>query len=103
MEKLYLNKLSQAILNTKNKVQFCAAVCAGELGEDEIDGLSRILEECCEEMEQAANTIDLLRPTDYAMQRKGGRLRAVPFPFVNVSKINSVILPENGNGAGKTA
>lgn len=74
MEKLDLKKLSQAILNTKNKVQFCASVCAGELGEDEIDGLSHILEECCEEMEQAANTVDLLRPADYAMQRKGRSL-----------------------------
>ena len=97
MEKLDLNKLSQAILNTKNKVQFCASVCAGELGEDEIDGLSHILEECCEEMEQAANTIELLRPADYAMQHKG---RTLNFGggLVSVSAV-----PSKDNTKGKTA
>ena len=77
MEKLDLKKLSQSITNTTNKVMFCAAVCAGELGEDEIDGLSRILEDCADELEQAAHTVELLPESDYTITRRGRVLKAV--------------------------
>ena len=78
MEKLELKKLSQAIINTKNKVKFCASLAVTALDEDEIDGLSRILEECIDELEQAAHTIELLPVADYTMKKKGHYLRAVP-------------------------
>ena len=57
MEKLELKKLSQSITNTTNKIKFCATLAVVELGEDEIDGLSRILQECVDDLEQVANTI----------------------------------------------
>ena len=60
MEKLELKKLSQAIINVSNKIKFCATLAVTELGEDEIDGLSRILEGCTDELEQAAVVIELL-------------------------------------------
>ena len=77
MEKLELKKLSQSITNTTNKIKFCATLAVVELGEDEIDGLSRILQECVDDLEQAANTIELLPESSYAMQRRGKVLKAV--------------------------
>jgi hypothetical protein len=95
MEKLEWKKLSQAIKNTTNKIKFCASLAVTELDEDQIDGLSRILEDCADELEQAANTVELLQPSDFSMKRnKGKLLRAVPFvPFVQPAG--------NGNGNEK--
>ena len=87
MEKLQIRKLSQAIQNTTNKIKFCATLAVTELDEDEIDGLSRILEGCVEELEQATDVIDLLKPSDFAMQKNAGKLYAVP-------TINAVKLPQ---------
>ena len=83
METLQIKKLSQAIVHTSNKIKFCATLACTELGEDEIDGLSRILEECVDELEQAANTVELLPEAHYTVKRKhGGRLlHAVPKPL----------------------
>lgn len=77
MEKLEIRKLSQAIKNISNKVKFCATLAVTELEEDEIDGLSRILEDCVDELEQAAHTVELLPESDYAMKQRGKRLHAV--------------------------
>ena len=82
MENLGLKKLSQAIRNTTNKIKFCSTLAVAELGEDEIDGLSRILEECVEELEQAANTVELLPDGEYKMKKKGRILHAVPDPLI---------------------
>lgn len=81
MENLEIRKLSQAIKNTTNKVKFCATLACTELDEDEIDGLSRILEDCVEELEQAANTVELLPNAPYAMKKRGRLLHAVPNPI----------------------
>ena len=78
MEKLEIRKLSQAIKDTANKVKFCASLACTELDEDEIDGLSRILEDCVDKLEQAANTVELLPEADYAMKKRGRMLHAVP-------------------------
>lgn len=94
METLEVKKLSQAIKNTTNKIRFCATLAVVELGEDEIDGLSRILEECVDDLEQAANTVELLTPSNYVMTRKNSKLHAVPYPLRS-EKINSVRIPEN--------
>ena len=94
MENLDLKKLSQAIKHTANKIKFCATLAVVELNEDEVDGLSRILEECVDEMEQAANTVELLNPAEYRMKRKqGGKLHAVS--YLRSAKINSVTIPDN--------
>ena len=92
METLQLSKLSQAIKNTTNKLRFCGTLAVTALDEDEIDGLSRIIDDCVEELEQAANTIDMLKPADYAMKQRGRLLKAVP-----------MTIPTNGNGAHSIA
>ena len=81
MENFDIRKLSQTVRNTTNKVKFCASLAVTALDEDEIDGLSRILEGCAEELEQAANTIELLPVADYAMKKHGRYLQAVPTPL----------------------
>jgi hypothetical protein len=95
METLQLKKLSQAIINTKNKVKFCRIMCCEGLEEDEIDGLSLILADVVDELEQEANTVEMLKPADYAMKRKGHGLRAVMLP--GAAKISSISMPNNGN------
>ena len=94
MDTLELKKLSQAITNTKNKVKFCRIMCVEGLDEDEVDGLSLILADVVDEMEQAANTVDLLKPSEFQMKRKGTLLKAVR----SMEKPNYVMNPENGNG-----
>lgn len=83
MKNLNMKKLSQAILKTRNKLMLCATIDGAELNEDEVSGLTAIIEDCCDELEQAANTIALLPEGDYAKRKGAGRglLHAVPKPL----------------------